>query len=322
MGPSPIGFRRAMFNSLVSLDSKALPVPELAESWILSGDRLTLTLKLRQSVTFHSARPFTAEDAKWNLEHVQDPKTGAQSGPALSGVRAQVADASTLELKLPDVLPQIFSLLGDVLIIDPQSDISTNAGGTGPFKLDSFTPANEMHLVRNTRYWRSDRPFLDSVTIRSVPDLNTGLVALESGAIHLAQCPESAVQRLKAGSQTTATVLPGAGNYCFNLNVTNPNLSDRRVRQAIDPALNRMRFASTLLYGVTDPTYIMWPRTSPSWDATLDMGEFNLEQARMLLSEAGYSSGFDMKIQTSSGQPVLNTFAQVIHRPGHHWDPE
>ena len=62
--------------------------------------------------------------------------------------------------------PQIFSLLGDVLIVDPQSDISTNAGGTGPFKLDNFTPANEMNLVRNTRYWRPGRPFLDSVTIQ------------------------------------------------------------------------------------------------------------------------------------------------------------
>jgi peptide/nickel transport system substrate-binding protein len=279
---------------------------------MLSDDRLTVTLKLRQGVTFHSARPFTAEDAKWNLEHVQDPKTGAQSGPALSGVRVQVLDASTLELKLPDVLPQIFSLLGDVLIVDPQSDISTNAGGTGPFKLDGFTPADEMHLVRNARYWRPDRPFLDSVTIKSVPDLNTGLVALESGAIHLAQCPESTVQRLKAGGQSTATVLPGVGNYCFNLNVTNPNLSDRRVRQAIDLSLNRKRFATTLLYGVTDPTYVMWPRTSPAWDATIDVGEFNLDWARELLSEAGYASGFDLKIQTSTGQPVLNQFAQVI----------
>lgn len=312
MGPSTIGFRRAVFNSLVSLDSRAQPIPELAESWVVSDDRLTLTLKLRQGVTFHSARPFTAEDAKWNLEHVQDPKTGAQSGAALSGVRALVTDASTLELKLPDVLPQIFSLLGDVLIIDPQSDISTNAGGTGPFKLDNFTPANEMNLVRNTRYWRPGRPFLDSVTIRSVADLNSGLVALESGAIHLAQCPENAVQRLKAGSQTAATVLPGVGNYCFNLTLTNPNLSDRRVRQAIDLALNRKRFATTLLYGVTDPTYVMWPRTSPVWDATLDVGEFNLDRARGLLAEAGYSGGFDLKIQTSSGQPALNTFAQVI----------
>ena len=263
-------------------------------------------------MTFHSARPFTAEDAKWNLEHVQDPKTGAQSGPALSGVRALVTDASTLELKLPDVLPQIFSLLGDVLIVDPQSDIATSAAGTGPFKVDSLSPGNEMHLVRNTRYWRPDRPFLDSVTIRSVPDLNTGLVALESGAIHLTQCPESAVQRLKAGSQTSATVLPGVGNYCFNLNVTNPDLSDRRVRQAIDLALNRKRFTDTLLYGVTDPTYVMWPRTSPVWDATLDVGEFNLDRARVLLAEAGHSSGVNLKIQTSSGQPALNTFAQVI----------
>ena len=140
MGPSTIGFRRALFNSLVGLESGALPVPELAESWILSDDRLTLTLKLRQGVTFHSGGPFTAEDAKWNIEHVQDPKTGSPSGPALSGVRAQVIDASTLELTLPDVLPQIFSLLGDVLIIDPQSDISTNAGGHWPLQAGQLHP--------------------------------------------------------------------------------------------------------------------------------------------------------------------------------------
>jgi len=66
------------------------------------------------------------------------------------------------------------------------------------------------------------------------------------------------------------------------------------------------------MYGLTDPTYIMWIRASPVWDASLDVGEFDLGKARQLLVDAGYPNGFETKIQANNGFPELVQFDQIV----------
>jgi peptide/nickel transport system substrate-binding protein len=261
---------------------------------------------------FHSGRPFTAEAARWNIEFAQDPKSLAQSGPSLKGVQARAIDSATLQITLPDVMPQIFALLADVLMIDPQSNPVTDGIGTGPFSLDGLSPDDEMRLVRNLQYWRTDRPFLDSVSIKNAPDIQAGLVALESGAIGLTQCPANDAQRLQTTSGTNATVLLGSGNYHVLIDTADGPLSDQRVRQALSLAVDRKRFTETIFRTLVEPTYTIWPRTSPVWSADDDMGEFNLDKARQLLAFAGHAGGFEMKLQGSTAYPDLNEFAQIM----------
>jgi len=310
--PSTNVFKWSIFNPLVSLDDYKQPVPSLAESWSLSADRLTLTFNLRQGVTFHSGRPFAADDAKWNIEYAQDPKNSAQSGAELRTVQVRALGSATLELKLPDVMPHIFSLLTDVMIMDPQSDITLNAAGTGPFKLDGLMPGVEMRLVRNPHYWRADRPYLDAVTIKMLPDPSSSTVNLESGAIGMTLLRDSDVQALKAEAGTTVVVVPATGSYEVLINTLDPPFNDKRVRQAVNLALDRKRFSESVLYGIADPTYIMWPKTSPAWDASQDVGEFNLDKAKQLLLDAGYPNGFETKIQASNAYPEEVQFDQIF----------
>jgi peptide/nickel transport system substrate-binding protein len=307
-------FRGQLFNTLVNLDVKLLPVPELAESWTFSDDRLTLSLKLRQGVKFHSGRQFTAEDAKWNLEYTQDPRSKAQAGSELTGVRVTAIDGYTLELGLPEPLPHIFTLLLNTVIIDPQSDLARTAGGTGPFKLDGLKPGDEMRLVRHTQYWRGDRPYLDAVTIKTMPDVSSLLVALESGSVDVAfPVSSNEVKRIQVGSATSAAVFRGAGNHCYLASAVDPPLSDKRVRQAIGRSIDRKRYAVAIRFGLADPTSIVFPKASPVWDASLETGEFNLDEARQLLAVAGQPNGFDIKIQGSRGGiPELFQFNQVL----------
>ncbi|MBV9600250.1 MAG: ABC transporter substrate-binding protein [Chloroflexi bacterium] len=310
--PATNRYRNALFDPLVSLDPQVQPLPELAESWTRSDDGSTLIFKLRRGIMFHSGRPFTADAARWNIEFAQDPSSLAQSGPSLKGVQARAIDAGTLQITLPDVMPQIFALLADVLMIDPQSNPVTDGIGTGPFMLDGLRPDDEMRLMRNPRYWRADRPFLDIVSIKNAPDIQAGLVALESGAISLTQCPTNDVQRLQTTSGTNATVLLGSGNYHVLIDTADGPLSDQRVRQALSLALDRKRLTETIFHGLVVPTYIMWPRTSPVWNADDDTGEFNLDRARELLATAGYAGGFAMKLQGSTAYSDVNEFAQIV----------
>jgi peptide/nickel transport system substrate-binding protein len=305
-------FKFGMFNAVVSLDANAQPVPMLSESWSFSDDRHTLTLKLRPGVKFHSGRRLTAEDVRWNIEHAQDPKNQSAAGAELTQVQLEVRDALTLDLGIPDAFPQIFSLLAYVPIADPQSDLVQNAAGTGAFKLDVLKPGETMRLVRNEQYWRADRPYLDAITIQTVPDPNSAVVYLESGAASVVPCPASDVQRLSEGDNTTAVVFEGSGSYEILINTVDEPFTDKRVRRAIDLALDRQRFAATIMFGLTQATYTMWIRRSPVWDASIDVGEFNLDKARSLLAQAGYPNGFATKIQATSAQPENVAFDQVI----------
>jgi peptide/nickel transport system substrate-binding protein len=307
-------FRGQVFNTLVNVDAGLQPVPELAESWSMSEDGLTLTLKLRQGVKFHSGRTFTADDAKWNLEYAQDPKSMVQAGVELAGIRIAATDAHTLELRLPGPLPDIFMLLLNTVIIDPQSNLAQAAGGTGPFKLNSLKPGDEMRLVRHDAYWRGDRPYIDALTIKAIPDGSSLVAALDSGSVHVAfPVPSNEVQRLQAGVLTTTEVFPGAGNHCYLASTVDPPLADRRVRQALSLALDRRRYAESIMFGLAEPDSLVFPRSSPVWDAALDTGEFNLTRAHEILTEAGLPHGFEVTIQGSRGGiPSLFQFNQVL----------
>ena len=315
--PYPTGsaqalFRWSMFNPLVTLDSSAQPVPALAESWTWSSDFRTLTFKLRHDVTFHSGRVFSAEDAKWNIEYAQDPKSQAISGAELRGVQASAVANDVLELKLAGPTPHIFSLLQDVLMIDAESDVALKAGGTGPFKFGGLQPGVEMHLVRNEHYWKPERPHLDAVTIKTFSDPAAAVINVETGAAGVVQCAPGDVPRLNTGSQTMAVVYPGPGNWAYYISAVDPPFTDKRVRQAINFALDRERLGQTLLYGADKPTYLMWVERSPAWDASLDVGEFNLEKAHQLLADAGYPNGFDTEIVSSDAIPALLKFDEIV----------
>jgi peptide/nickel transport system substrate-binding protein len=299
-GPTAVSFRRAMWDTLVSLDAQRQPVPELAESWSMSDDRRTITFQLRQGVTFHSGRPFTVQDAQWNFEYAQDPKTQAAAGEALRGARITAVDNTNLQLVLPEPLPQLFSALAGAPILDPQSDLARSPGGTGPFKLESFDPGNELRLVRLSGYWRPGLPHLERLTIRIIPDPSALLVNLESGAINLAY-PVSLneVKRLQSGGQTMVVLNPMAGNQAYLLRVDDGPFADKRVRQALAMAMDRQRCVDSVLYGLGTPASVVWPKASPAWDAALDTIDFDLDRAHQLLAEAGRDGGFDTSITAS-----------------------
>jgi peptide/nickel transport system substrate-binding protein len=232
----------------------------------------------------------------------------------LRGVTASATEKHTLELTFPGPTPQIFSLFVDLPIIDPQSNVDTALGGTGPFKLDALMPGDELRMVRNEHYWRRDRPLLDTAIVKIVPDPASLLVNLESGAVHaVATVPLNEMKRVQSGPNTVGLVIPGPGNYNFLVSTVDEPFDDKRVRQAMGLAIDRKRFVDTLMFGLTDPTYIVWPKSSPVWDASLDSGEFNLDKAKALLAEAGVPNGFETKIHATRGAiPEVAQFAQIF----------
>jgi peptide/nickel transport system substrate-binding protein len=263
-------------------------------------------------VVFHSGQPFDAAAAEWSVKHVQDPKSGAPATAELQSVKTQIVDATTLQVTFAKPMPHIFSLLAEMAMIDPQSDLTRAVGGTGAFKIVNFIANDQLELARHDHYWRSGRPHLNQLTIKSLPDPATARLNLESGAAQVVQVAPSDVADLQKNSQTGVELYPAAGNYDWMMNAADPPFSDKRVRRAIDLAIDRKRYAQTFLYGLTDPTVCIFTKRSPVWDATIDSPEFNLDKARQLLADAGYQNGFETKIQGSSGgYPDLTPFNEI-----------
>ncbi|MDA8217917.1 MAG: ABC transporter substrate-binding protein [Dehalococcoidales bacterium] len=298
---------RVMWNTLIRTDTQLNPQPELAEEWALSADGKVVTMKLRQGVKFHSGREFTSEDVKATWEFATTDEYVTQK-PMFQTIKAvETPDKYTVVLRMDEVYPGIFDLLDAMFIIDHESigDASKNAVGTGPFRLDKFVPNERVEMVAFKDYWEKGKPYLDRVVHLSMPDLLAAAIALESGHVDCVMRPAyTDVARLMdahGGKYAVSMGPPGYSKFDLAVNVTAEHLKDKRVRQAIAHAVNRERFCRTTLYGLEEPSCLIWPSHSwayfPDLEGTLG---YDLDKAKSLLKEVGLDGGFDLEIMTNS----------------------
>src|SRR5215471_21500752 len=191
----------AVFNNLVlydqhqaqnSLDTIA---PDLAESWSWNEEGTRRTFKLREGIKWHDGRPFTSADVKctWDLltghaaERLRlNPRKSwwndvaeiATDGPA----------EATFVLKRPQ--PAILALIASGYTpiypchVSPR-DMRQHPIGTGPFKFVEFKPNERIKLARNPDYWKSGRPYLDSIEYSIIPNRSTAILAFIAGKFDL-----------------------------------------------------------------------------------------------------------------------------------------
>ncbi len=132
---SPRSMPTLVYDMLISYDPQLAPHPRLATSWQWSSDARRLTLRPRQGAKFHTGRPFTSDDAKFNLEHLRDPAVASQwrNGPDAMHVSAPVPATLVIDDDMPS---RASSTPWRRRAADPQTLDATNAGrgfvGTGP----------------------------------------------------------------------------------------------------------------------------------------------------------------------------------------------
>jgi peptide/nickel transport system substrate-binding protein len=185
--------------------------PWLADSWTVSPDLLTYTLKLRQGITFSDGAPFTSADVLFSFRALYDPKVQA----VLAGdtfvqgkpLHVEAPDASTVVVRLPAPFAAGLRLL-DMIPMLPRHKLEAalDAGtfgeawstktplaeiaGLGPFVLSEHVSGQRLVFTRNPRFWRTDRagarlPYLDKLTVLIIPDQNAEAVRMQAGEIDL-----------------------------------------------------------------------------------------------------------------------------------------
>ena len=188
----------AVFNNLVVFDpakvheSLETVIPDLAESWSWDATNTRLTFKLRQGVTWHDGKPFTAKDVQctWRMligksevsEFHRNPRrvwyTKLQD-VTINGDYEATFELSEPQPSLPVLLASAFSAVYPCHV--PQATMRTKPVGTGPFKFVEFRRGASIRLVRNPDYWKKDRPYLDEITFRMIDSRATRMLAFATG---------------------------------------------------------------------------------------------------------------------------------------------
>ncbi|MCC6179378.1 MAG: hypothetical protein IT305_29065 [Chloroflexi bacterium] len=309
---------RAVFNALIYYNDTLDPQPELAESWQFSGDGTQLQIKLRQGVQFHSGREFVAQDFADTMELVLDPKNTANVRSLAQSIeKVDTPDKYSLVLHFKKPNPGIFDALDWIMIVDkavwPQNNEQAN--GTGPFKVDWWKPNEGQHVVRHDKYWESGRPYVDDINYRVIPDSQSLVAFMETGQVDaIWRPPLREYVRLK--QNPNLVTYPGAlGAVYFNIQmrVDRPPFDNKKVRQAVNYAINRKRFVETALLGQVEPTVLAFPPHSWAYFKDLESAyPFDLDKARSLLNEAGVKDVEVPLLTSFQRNPEFSELAQIL----------
>jgi peptide/nickel transport system substrate-binding protein len=315
--PTTIG---NLYDRLVFYDVKLQPQPMLAESWDVSADFKQVKLNLRKSVQFHTGREMTAEDVKWNLLRGRDPKvaTGTYVNQANWFASIEAPDKYTLELRAEVSRPAMFDYFNALNMIDPVTAQGANARtesvGTGPFTLGEWVQGDHLTMNKNKNYWRSGRPYFDVLQVSVVRDVVALATRLEAGGLDAANSPtlEDFV-RLKTDSRFTALIPPGQNSaLAIGATTVMPPTDNKKVRQALNYALDRKRYAESALQNVVAPMSLPWDKNSPAYEASKEQFyTFDLDKSRALLAEAGVTSA-EMDFLASPTNPEFNLIGQIL----------
>ncbi|AKL95870.1 nickel-binding periplasmic protein NikA [Clostridium aceticum] len=293
-GSSMSDFVRALiYNNLVELDMNFKKSPGLAESWKMSDDGKTWTFELRKNVVFHDGTPWDAEAAKINLD-IRREGTGKGWLSAVEEVEVVAPHTLAVHLKEPvytfasDLTPPFLAMVSPKAF-DAEGNV-TEAIGTGPFKLTSWTTDSEFVMERNEEYF-AGAPTLEKLTFKVIPDAETRALALQAGEIDMMSGREAltAVQRLKGLPDVKIVKEMSQTSEVLFFNVYEEPFNDIKVRQAVAHAINFQEMVPQLLEDLAEaPRNFFSQAYSEYMNNSLSLPQYNINEAKVLLAEAGW----------------------------------
>jgi peptide/nickel transport system substrate-binding protein len=307
-GISAIGTARAqqLYQPLIQLGNDAQLQYVLAEEIVPNGSTSNWHIKLRSGVTFHNGKAFGADDVIYTLQTILNPKKPLGGAAVLSPVDVKgLKKVDNLTVEVPTTtpfgsFPQQLAAFWYFLYIAPDGWTQKDApNGTGPFKYKSFTPGQQSVFVRNTNYWKSGLPHLDSVTIIDFQDPTAVQNALVSKAIDCTgQLTGAQMKILQSTSGIVAVPSQTGAIEPFTMRTDTAPFNDVNVRQAFRYIVNRPEFISQTLDGFGWVAHDVTSPYDPDFDSSLHR-EQDIALARSLLKKAGHDNNLTVTLYTS-----------------------
>jgi peptide/nickel transport system substrate-binding protein len=325
----------AMCEKLYDLDQNVQVVPQLAASLPkLSGDGKTVTIALRDGLKFADGTPFNAAAVKATLERdLTNPQSARVSelGPIDS---VEATDPTTVTIRLKTPFAPLTAALADRagMIMSPKQlaakgdDFSQAPVCVGPFKLAKRVPQNSIELVPDPNYYAADKVHLDRIVYRIITDGSIRAANLKSGDAQVADTlGTDDVPQLKSDPKLQVLESASLGYQGVTFNVGNvkgvgkkpgtiaaPYAKDARVRQAFEYAVDRQALVDNVFNGLFDPACgPISPKSAFSTDAVQQCRDYDPDQAKKLLKDAGVTTPYRITMLTSN-TPASLQFAQAL----------
>lgn len=272
--------------------------PGLAESWKPNQDSTVWTFALRKGVKFHNGKAFKADDVVASIDRLADPSNSSNALSALQGTlskgNTKKVDDYTVEFHLDAAngnFPYIVSSDNYNAIIIPadyDGNFEKDFVGTGPFKLEKYTPKVGASFVRNPDYW-GEKPLPDRLEFTFFADTAPMVLALQGGEVDVVQqVPILAAAGLLTDPNFTVISLKSSAHQQVHMRNDMDPFKDKRVRQAIALALDRTRLVGGLMRGRASPgNDSPFAPVYPSTDKTVAQRGKDVAKAKQLLEAAG-----------------------------------
>jgi peptide/nickel transport system substrate-binding protein len=319
------GMYDQVFSRLLWKDGTGKANPDLAESWQLAPDNLSITLKLRGGLKWHDGKAVAAQDFVDMFGYLKDEALAADlSVMKIKGIMGPVKevtapDASTVQLNFSAPVPYVTDILDYwfLIRIDDKSDaqfVKKLPVGTGPYKMAEWVPQQFARFTKYSEYWNKDLPNLDEFVFKRLSQAETLLPNLKSGSLDgVLLTSFSDVAPLQADSNYVVDVNDNAGSiFVMMANINKPPLDQKQVRQALSYSLNRVEFVKTAFFGVSKPiTTTFYSPASLGYREDLVMAHpFDLDKARKLLDEAGVKT-LDLTLVVTPAWPQMKLWGLI-----------
>ncbi|MCM3342757.1 ABC transporter substrate-binding protein [Paenibacillus sp. MER TA 81-3] len=309
-----------LYASLVTVDDKGLPIPDLAESWDISEDGLTYTFHLRKDLKFSDGSPLTAEDVAftWTILHDkaydgdsevptvlrikggQDYKEGKSK--SIEGIT--IIDPQTISVTIEKVNAKALLTLGDNVLskayygkdytfgsLDYIKKLHATPVGNGPYKLDKFIPGQEVRFIANEYYYKG-KPKTEHFIYKTTEGDTWQFIETGEQDYGSFTATQDNIDKLKKLGFLNIVPSTGSSYGYLQFNLEHATLKDKKLRQALTYGLDRKTIYVDANQGGAQIANV--PTAPISWSYTeegINPYNYDPEKAKALLDEAGWTEG-------------------------------
>ncbi|MCB8839823.1 ABC transporter substrate-binding protein [Aurantimonas sp. VKM B-3413] len=303
--------------------------PALAESYDISEDGTVFTFHLKKGVKFHNGREMTADDVKYSLDRVTNPKTQSPGAGFFGSIKGyddvaagkadhlkgvEVVDPQTVKITLsrPDATFLHVMALNFASVVPQEAvekwgaDFGHHPVGTGAFKLADWTIGQQLVFQKNEDYWRDGVPYLDKITFEIGQEPIVALLRLQKGEVDIPGdgIPPAKFREVMSDPEQKARVVEGGQLQTgyITMNVTMPPFDKKEVREAVNMAINKDRIVQ-MINNRAIPANQPLPPSMPGYDKSFEGYKYDPEKAKEMLGEAGFPDGFETELFVMNTDP-------------------
>ena len=330
-----------IYEPLLARDADGNIGPNLAQSYVVSDDGLSVSFSLHPDIECHDGSAFTSKDVVYTYERAFSESNPSNTKSAWGPIESVTAkDDTTVEFTFSSTFGAFIPFMADPFasMLCASNEAlgdkfgTTDAIGTGTWKVDSWIKGDKIELSRNDSYVNRGRlsenqgaAKMQRLIIRVMPEAQARLAALQTGEVHIAEPPLESVEALKSNPNLDLIIADNTGqDVFFEFAISRPPFNDVRARQAVAYAVDPDMALDIVFEGLVEREYCTVARgvMGNDQDFCASVGyQYDPEKAKSLLAELNYSmdNPLEVKMMTWTGgnrEKLLQVFQSQLKQVG------